>query len=317
MADNIPNIPSSGRDKFRQIKITELQMKAAIYSRIMEEGQQQNVQIFFDELEKQKIEPVIFGQFYEQIKSSIRLPADTTIFSLAEHLTDEIEFIISLGGDGTLLDTVTLVRDKNISIMGINFGRLGFLASIGQDEVKTAVQAIARRTFVTDKRTLIHLDADLPLFGNVPYALNEFSLHKRDTASMIKIHTYLNGEFLNTYWADGLIMATPTGSTGYSLSCGGPIVFPESGSFVITPVAPHNLNVRPLIVPDDNVISFEVESRSENIICSLDSRREIVGKNVSLAVKKESFSINLLRLSENSFLQTLHNKLTWGLDKRN
>lgn len=292
-------------------------MKAAIYSRIMEEGQQQNVQIFFDELEKQKIEPVIFGQFYEQIKSSIRLPADTTIFSLAEHLTDEIEFIISLGGDGTLLDTVTLVRDKNISIMGINFGRLGFLASIGQDEVKTAVQAIARRTFVTDKRTLIHLDADLPLFGNVPYALNEFSLHKRDTASMIKIHTYLNGEFLNTYWADGLIMATPTGSTGYSLSCGGPIVFPESGSFVITPVAPHNLNVRPLIVPDDNVISFEVESRSENIICSLDSRREIVGKNVSLAVKKESFSINLLRLSENSFLQTLHNKLTWGLDKRN
>ena len=292
-------------------------MKAAIYSRIMEEGQQQNVQIFFDELEKQKIEPVIFGQFFEQIKSSIRLPADTTIFSLAEHLTDEIEFIISLGGDGTLLDTVTLVRDKNISIMGINFGRLGFLASIGQDEVKTAVQAIARRTFVTDKRTLIHLDADLPLFGNVPYALNEFSLHKRDTASMIKIHTYLNGEFLNTYWADGLIMATPTGSTGYSLSCGGPIVFPESGSFVITPVAPHNLNVRPLIVPDDNVISFEVESRSENIICSLDSRREIVGKNVSLAVKKESFSINLLRLSENSFLQTLHNKLTWGLDKRN
>lgn len=292
-------------------------MKAAIYSRIMEEGQQQNVQVFFDELEKQKIEPVIFGQFYEQIKSSIRLPADTTIFSLSEHLTDEIEFIISLGGDGTLLDTVTLVRDKNISIMGINFGRLGFLASIGQDEVKTAVQSIARRTFVTDKRTLIHLDADLPLFGNVPYALNEFSLHKRDTASMIKIHTYLNGEFLNTYWADGLIMATPTGSTGYSLSCGGPIVFPESGSFVITPVAPHNLNVRPLIVPDDNVISFEVESRSENIICSLDSRREIVGKNVSLAVKKENFSISLLRLNENSFLQTLHNKLTWGLDKRN
>jgi NAD+ kinase len=292
-------------------------MKAAIYSRIMEESQQGNVQIFFDELEKRKIEPVIFQPFFEQIKHIIRLPADTSIFSLSEDLTDEIECIISLGGDGTLLDTVTLVRDKNISIMGVNFGRLGFLASIGQDDVKLAVQAISKRTYVIDKRTLIHLDADLPLFGNVPYALNEFALHKRDTASMIKIHTYLNGEFLNTYWADGLIMATPTGSTGYSLSCGGPIVFPESGSFVITPVAPHNLNVRPLIVPDDNVISFEVESRSENIICSLDSRREIVGKNVSLAVKKESFSINLMRLNENSFLQTLHNKLTWGLDKRN
>jgi NAD+ kinase len=201
--------------------------------------------------------------------------------------------------------------------MGINFGRLGFLASIGQDEIKIAIKAIAKRTFVVDKRTMIHLDADLPLFGNVPYALNEFAIHKRDTAAMIKIHTYLNGEFLNTYWADGLIVATPTGSTGYSLSCGGPVVFPDSRSFVITPVAPHNLNVRPLVVPDDNVISFEVESRSDNIICALDSRREMVGKNVSLAVRKEIFDISLLRLGENSFLQTLHNKLTWGLDKRN
>jgi NAD+ kinase len=292
-------------------------MKAAIYSRILEEDQKENVQIFFDELAKQKIEPVIFQPFFEQIKSSIQLPSSTSIFSLSEDLTDEIEFIISLGGDGTLLDTVTLVRDKDISIMGINFGRLGFLASIGKEDIKTAIQAIAKRTFVVDKRTLIHLDADLPLFGNIPYALNEFSLHKRDTASMIKIHTYLNGEFLNTYWADGLIMATPTGSTGYSLSCGGPILFPDSGSFVITPIAPHNLNARPIVVPDDHVISFEVESRSENIICSLDSRREIVGKNVSLAVRKESFTINLLRLNENSFLQTLHNKLTWGLDRRN
>ena len=283
----------------------------------MEEGQQQNVQIFFDELAKQNIEPVVFAHYFEQIKDSIRLPADTSVFSLSEDLSDEVEFIISLGGDGTLLDTITLVRDKNISIMGINFGRLGFLASIGQEELKTAVQALAKRSYVVDKRTLIHLDADLPLFGNVPYALNEFAVHKRDTAAMIKIHTYLNGEFLNTYWADGLIVATPTGSTGYSLSCGGPIVFPESGSFVITPVAPHNLNVRPIIVPDDNVISFEVESRSENIICSLDSRREIMGKHVSLAVRKEGFSVKLLRLSENSFLQTLHNKLTWGLDKRN
>ena len=292
-------------------------MKAAIYSRILEADQLENVQLFFDELEKQKIEPVIFQQFFEQIKNNIRLPGSTTNFFLSEDLTDEIEFIISLGGDGTLLDTVTLVRDKDISIMGINFGRLGFLASIGKEDIKTAIQAIAKRTFVVDKRTLIHLDADLPLFGSIPYALNEFSLHKRDTASMIKIHTYLNGEFVNTYWADGLILATPTGSTGYSLSCGGPILFPDSGSFVITPIAPHNLNVRPIIVPDDHVISFEVESRSENIICSLDSRREIVGKNVSLAVRKESFKINLLRLNENSFLQTLHNKLTWGLDRRN
>jgi NAD+ kinase len=292
-------------------------MKAAIYSRVMEDEQQQDVQLFFDELNRQKIEPVIFQQYFDQIKDIIRLPEEVKTFSLSEHLNEDIELIISLGGDGTLLDTVTLVREKPVSIMGINFGRLGFLASIGRNEVAMAVKAIANRTYVVDKRTMIHVDADLPLFGNVPYALNEFSIHKRDTASMIKIHTYLNGEFLNTYWADGLIVATPTGSTGYSLSCGGPIVFPESGSFVITPVAPHNLNVRPIIIPDDNIISFEVESRSENIICALDSRREIVGKNVSLAVRKEEFPISLLRLSENNFLQTLHNKLTWGLDKRN
>jgi NAD+ kinase len=292
-------------------------MKVAIYSRIMEDDQRENVQVFFDELERLKIKALIFEQFFEQIKNSIRLPEDTTTFSLAEQLSGEIEVIISLGGDGTLLDTIALIRDKSISVMGINFGRLGFLASIGQDEIKVAVKAISKRTYVVDKRTMIHLDADLPLFGKVPYALNEFAIHKRDTTSMIKIHTYLNGEFLNTYWADGLIVATPTGSTGYSLSCGGPVVFPDSGSFVITPVAPHNLNVRPIIVPDDNVISFEVESRSEDIICALDSRREMVGKNVSLAVRKELFNVSLLRLSENSFLQTLHNKLTWGLDKRN
>lgn len=292
-------------------------MKAAIYSRVFDAEHKEEVQLFFDELEHQQIEPVIFHPFYEQVKNEIRIPAGTQTFLLSEDLTDEIEFIISLGGDGTLLDTITLVRDKKISIMGINFGRLGFLASIGRNEVKTAVKAIARRTYVNDSRTLIHVDADMPLFGSIPYALNEFSIHKQDVASMIKIHTYLNGEFLNSYWADGLIVATPTGSTGYSLSCNGPVVFPDSGSFVITPVAPHNLNVRPIIVPDTNIISFEVESRTDKIICALDSRREIVHKNVTLAVKKEQFGINLVRLSENNFLQTLRNKLTWGLDKRN
>ena len=292
-------------------------MKAAIYSRAMEDEQLPDVQLFFDELAKQKIEPFIFLNFYEQIKDSINLPAGTKTFALSEDLSDDTECIISLGGDGTLLDTITIVKDKDIPIMGINFGRLGFLASIGREEVQTAVKAIAKRTYVVDKRTMIHLDADSPMFGNVPYALNEFSIHKRDVASMIKIHTYLNGEFLNTYWADGLIVATPTGSTGYSLSCNGPIVFPDSGSFVITPVAPHNLNVRPIIVPDNNIISFEIESRSDHIICALDSRRVIINKNVQLAVKKESFYIKLVRLSENNFLQTLRNKLTWGLDKRN
>jgi len=292
-------------------------MKVAVYSRVMDDDQRQDFRSFFDELNAQKIKPVIFHSFYKQIKDKIEFSSDLEVFHQAEEISTGIQAIISLGGDGTLLDTVTLVRGHNVPIMGINFGRLGFLASIGLSEVKTAIKALVNHSFVVDKRTLIHLDSNLPLFGNVPYGLNEFSIHKQDVAPMIKIHTYLNGEFLNTYWADGLIVATPTGSTGYSLSCNGPVVFPESGSFVITPVAPHNLNVRPIVVPDDNIISFEIESRSEQAICALDSRREIVSKDVQLAVRKESFKLNLIRLNENNFLQTLHNKLTWGLDKRN
>lgn len=292
-------------------------MKVAIYSRVLESTQQKDIQLFFDELDKERIIPVVFEPFLKQINPYISLPSSTETFSTTSDLNEEIDFFISLGGDGTLLDTVTLVRNKRIPIVGINFGRLGFLAGIGRDEMVTAVKALARRSYIIDRRTLIHLDSNIPLFNDVPYALNEFAIHKRDTAPMIKIHTYLNGELLNTYWADGLILATPTGSTGYSLSCGGPVVFPDSSSFVITPVAPHNLNVRAIVIPDSTIVSFEVESRSDDIICSLDSRREIVDKNVLLAVRRENFMINLVRLNENNFLQTLRNKLSWGLDKRN
>lgn len=292
-------------------------MKVAIYSRVLESTQQKDIQVFFDELDGEGIVPVVFQPFWEDARKYLTLPGSTETFAVNEDLTDDIDFVISLGGDGTLLDTVTLVRDKKIPVVGINFGRLGFLASIGRDEMKEAVKALARRSYIIDKRALIHLDSNIPLFNDLPYALNEFAIHKRDTAPMIKIHTYLNGDLLNTYWADGLIMTTPTGSTGYSLSCGGPVVFPDASSFVLTPIAPHNLNVRSIVIPDNTIVSFEVESRSDDIICSLDSRREIVNKNVLLAVRKENFMVNLVRLNENNFLQTLRNKLSWGLDKRN
>jgi NAD+ kinase len=292
-------------------------MKVAIYSRIIEETEQGEVQQLLDELHMRQIQPVIYRPFFERISKTFRFPPDLLFFRHSDDLNESIDFLISLGGDGTLLDTIAFVRDKDIPIIGINFGRLGFLASIGKGDMVTAVEALTNRTYVTDKRSLIHLDANKSLFGEVPYGLNEFAIHKTDTSPMIKIHTYLNGEFLNTYWADGLIVSTPTGSTGYSLSCGGPVVFPESGSFVINPVAPHNLNVRPIIVPDDNIISFEVEGRAENFICALDSRKEIVDKNVQLAVRREKFDISLVRLNENNFLQTLRNKLSWGLDRRN
>lgn len=292
-------------------------MRIGIYTRGIEQDQLQEVQMLMDELTKHHITPVVYRPFYEQIRDRVRFPEPMEHFETFYDLDEQIECFISLGGDGTLLDTVTLVRDKKIPILGINFGRLGFLAGIGKEDLTTAVASLINRTYVLDRRSLIHLDSDEPLFGEVPYALNEFAIHKKDTSPMIKIHTYLNGAFLNTYWADGLIVATATGSTGYNLSCNGPVIFPDAANFVITPVAPHNLNVRPIVVPDHNIISFEVEGRSDQFICVLDARKEVVSRQVQLAVKKESFSINLLRLNENNFLQTLRNKLSWGLDKRN
>jgi len=290
-------------------------MKVAIYSRGNNHDQKEELEELVSRLTNNNIEVLL----HYSLANFINPVGNTLIdfFSGHEDLNKTVDFLISLGGDGTILDTVTLVRNKNIPILGINYGRLGFLAGISKNELGIAVDALVNRTFVIDKRALIHLDANMPMFGDSPFGLNEFSIHKRDISPMVKINTYLNGEFLNTYWCDGLIVATPTGSTGYNMSCNGPIVFPEAGSFVITPVAPHNLNVRPIVVPDSYVISFVVESRSDEFICAIDARREIVHKDVQLAVKREKFSINLVRLNENNFLSTLHTKLTWGLDKRN
>lgn len=292
-------------------------MKIAIYSRGIENNQLQDVSLLLKELQAHGAEPVFFQDFFNQFYSAVDIEGNYSTFNSSDSLDSSIECMISLGGDGTLLDTVTFVRDSGIPVLGVNYGRLGFLANIGKEELTSALEALMNRMYVLDKRTLIHLDANLPIYGETPYALNEFSLHKKDSSPMIKIHTYLNGEFLNTYWADGLIVATPTGSTGYSLSCNGPVVFPESASFVITPISPHNLNIRPIIVPDNTIVSFEVEGRTDGFLTTLDARREMVPKEVQLAVRKESFGINLIRLNENNFLQTLRNKLSWGLDKRN
>src|SRR6478609_7056082 len=212
-------------------------MKVAIYSRGLDHDLKTQLILLLTELQKHNIDILLLHSL-----ASHGLDMNTkgiNLFSHPSELDNTIDCLISLGGDGTILDAVTLVCDKNIPLLGINFGRLGFLAGIGKEELVVAVEALVAGTYVIDKRTLIHLDASIPLFGETPFALKEISIHKRDTSPMIKVHTYLNGEFLNTYWADGVIVATPTGSTGYSLSIGGPIVFPESSSFVITPVAPH------------------------------------------------------------------------------
>jgi NAD+ kinase len=293
-------------------------MNVAIYSRGVDLDQQQSLNALLLELNRYDITIYIFEDLLKKF-SLVNPPGKAPLipFGCFSDLHDGIDCLISLGGDGTVLDAITLVGDNPIPILGINYGRLGFLASISKDELSLMVDALVNRTYVIEKRSLIHLDSNLPIFGSTPFALNEFAIHKRDTSPMIKIHTYLNGEFLNSYWADGLIVATPTGSTGYNMSCNGPILFPDSASFVITPVAPHNLNVRSIVVPDTSVISFEIEGRTEELICALDARKEIVGKQIELAVKKEQFGVHFIRLNENSYLTTLRTKLTWGLDKRN
>jgi NAD+ kinase len=293
-------------------------MNVAIYSRGVDLDQQQSLNDLIAELQKHDITIYIYIDLTKKFNLVTAEDKKALIvFETSSDLHNNIDCLISLGGDGTVLDAITLVGDTLIPILGINYGRLGFLATISKDELSIMVEALVNRSYVIDKRTLLHIDSSIPIFEGMPFALNEFAIHKRDTSPMIKIHTYLNGEFLNSYWADGLIIATPTGSTGYNMSCNGPILFPESSSFVITPVAAHNLNVRSVVVPDSSVISFEIEGRAEELICGLDSRKEIVPINIQIAVKKEAFGVHFIRLNENSYLTTLRTKLTWGLDKRN
>lgn len=233
------------------------------------------------------------------------------------HELEGIDFVFTIGGDGTLLDAVTFVREKEIPILGINAGRLGFLATTQPYEIETALRDFFDKKYTFEDRTLIHLDSGNDIFGGINFGLNEFTILKKDTSSMIVVHAYIDEVYLNSYWADGLIVSTPTGSTGYSLSCGGPLVMPGSKNFIISPISPHNLNVRPMVVSDDSVISFRIESRSKNILIALDSRSKSIPHTTTLSVRKETFCARLVQLHTYSFLETLRSKLNWGLDMRN
>ncbi len=226
------------------------------------------------------------------------------------------DVLICVGGDGTILDTLSIVRDTGVPILALNTGRLGFLADVQLENLQHALDDIEKGNYSIEQRSLLQLDSSHPLF-DYNFALNDFVIHKKETSSMIVVHTYLNGEFLNSYWSDGLIISTPTGSTGYSLSCGGPIIFPKSDSFVITPIAPHNLNVRPVVVSDDVVISFEIEGRASSYLASMDARSQSISGEVNMAIRKADHKLNLLRLSNIHFLDTLRSKLHWGFDRRN
>jgi len=260
----------------------------------------------------------IFKEYLEELPEDLQdRYKDRTWSTYSDIMRIKPACLLSLGGDGTILQAVTLVRDSKVPILGINMGRLGFLASIEKKLIPDAVYQLVNGRYEIEERSLLKLDSNENLFGEIPIALNDFTILKRDNSSMITIHTYINGDFLNSYWADGLIVASPTGSTGYSLSCGGPIIFPDSSSLVITPVAPHNLNVRPIVIPDHSVLSFEVEGRSENFLCTLDSRKEIIHSGHQLAIRKCEYNVRLIQLQPVSFLKTIHTKLNWGLDQRN
>ena len=293
-------------------------MQVVIYSQVFKESDREHVQEFFDLLAEENFSTYVYGPYLEQIRPHIRFKRDVGIFeSHLDFRIKKFDLLITLGGDGTILSAILMIKDTQIPVLGINLGRLGFLARVEKSKMASALRMLARGRFETEKRDMLYLESNLPVFGDTPYALNDFTLLKRDTSSMITIHTYINGAYLNSYWADGIIVSTPTGSTGYSLSCGGPIIFPGSGNFVVTPVAPHNLNVRPIVISDDAVVSFQIEGRADNFLSTLDSRFETVTAVHELAVRKNDFGINLVKLPDITFMDTLRGKLNWGEDRRN
>ena len=291
-------------------------MKIAIHGRSFTQETQPYVQALFDILKQKQIDFSFSASFYSFLLQSGVNPHTEKTYP-HPHGAPNADFIFSIGGDGTLLESVMQARSRQIPILGINTGRLGFLATVSPIMVQDSLEALFEGKFQIEDRTLVSLLSDTDLFEEYNFALNDFTITKTDTSSMVTIHAYLDGEFLNSYWADGLIVSTPTGSTGYSLSCGGPVVLPANNVFIITPISPHNLNVRPMIIPDGSQLSFRVESRSSNFLVSLDSRFRIVDVTVTLTVKKEVFKARLIKLNQDNFVETLRTKLHWGLDARN
>jgi NAD+ kinase len=291
-------------------------MKVALHCLSIKPEFSANIVTLFGLLEALGVDIFITESFNNQLN---KLGRHTHKFWIIESNEDlrTLDFIFSVGGDGTLLDTVCLVGEKQIPIVGLNTGRMGFLATVAANDIASAVHNLAEGNFQIESRTLLSLWSSKKLFQGLNFALNEFTIHKRDTSSMITVHTYIDGSYLNSYWADGLIVSTPTGSTGYSLSCGGPLITPGAKNFVITPVSPHNLNVRPIIVSDESEISFEIEGRTDKFMISLDSRSTAISADLKLSVKKEKFSAKLVRLPGDHFFDTLRQKLNWGYDMRN
>lgn len=293
--------------------------KILIYGqKIKDETEYNHVITLLSAIQNHHITPILYSPLKKEIKEYSDDYKEMDVMETYRELSDyNPDIIITMGGDGTILQAITLIRGKGIPVLGINLGRLGFLASVEKKLIKKAIDMLVSGAYTTVQRAMLQLECNLPLFETFPYALNDFTLNKRDTSSMITIHTYINDVLLNSYWADGIIISTPTGSTGYSLSCGGPIIFPDSKNFVITPVAPHNLNVRPIIIPDDSVITLTVEGRTDSFMSTLDSRYETITSDHRIKIRKADFMLNFVQLKGQTFMKTLNEKLLWGIDKRN
>lgn len=294
-------------------------MKIAIYGQYYQNSTEPIIKDIFVFFNKRNIEIVIESKFLALIQEKKIIEKEYKTFCSHTELDSSFDMLLSIGGDGTILRAATLVRNSGIPILGINAGRLGFLATVQKENIDKFLQIVIDKKYTLSKRTLLSLTStpENEALNDINFAMNEVSVSRKDTTSMITIETYLNGEILNSYWADGLIISTPTGSTGYSLSCGGPILTPDVKSLVITPISPHNLNARPLVIPDETEIMLKVSGREENYLVSLDSRITSVGNESVLTIRKTPFQINMVEIPNETFLKTLRSKLLWGEDKRN
>lgn len=293
-------------------------MKVAIYGQTYQDNAIEYLVELLDELKKVSAEVFIEKDFFE-LYSTLENAISYQTFTIKKGLNSTFDMFVSFGGDGTILRATTFVRDLGIPIVGVNTGRLGFLSTFKKEDVRKVVQEFKEGAYTVVERSLVQLRTkklDIE-FGDLNFALNEITVSRKDTTSMITVETYLNNEYLTSYWADGLIISTPTGSTGYSLSCGGPVIVPTAKSLVLTPIAPHNLNARPLVISDDTVIRLKVSGREENHLVSLDSRIASLENGEEITISKAPFTIKMIEYTSESFLKTLRNKLLWGEDRRN
>lgn len=292
-------------------------MRVGIYGRSFDDSVIPNIQELFDLLQEFEWPVTIYQPFQAYLAPRIKLARQPATFTNHQQLKENADILLSIGGDGTFLETILVVRDSGIPILGINTGRLGFLANTQKEDIIGALHDLKENRYRLQTRALLTLITEENLFEEDNFALNELTVHKKDTSSMITIETYIGDLFLNAYWADGLIVATPTGSTAYSLSCGGPIMVPGAQDYVITPIAPHNLNVRPVVVPDDRIIRLKIHGRGRDYMCSLDSRSVTIDSAIELTIRKANFEINVIQTEGQNFLSTIRNKMMWGLDRRN